>query len=390
MTSDEERLLASIDEQETVRLLQELVRAPSGNPPGNEEAAARVLGSYLWSAGLDPEFREVQPGRPNLVARMGAAGGPTLLLNGHLDTMPHGVGWTVDPHGGEIRDGYLYGLGSADQKAGVAAMAAAAVAVQRAGVPLRGALVLSGVIDEEGAGLGATALVRGGLRADWAIITEPTELAIVNQSNGQINFELTFRGTAGHGSTPEVGHNAIYDAACTIAELEHEARRLRERSHPVVGPSTLNVGTIQGGTVTSIIPAECRVTVDRRVIPGDSVEQAVGEMDALLERLRGERPAMRVERRTMMAIPPVDVAEDLPVSVALRGAAEEVLGAAPGFGGLRGTTDAATFDSAGIPTLIFGPGSLSGAAHQADERVSLGELRAATRILALTIVRLLT
>ena len=389
MTADAQ-VLAQVDDAATLALLRALVRTPSANPPGDEAAAARVLADFLQAAGLEPRLEEVSPGRPNLAAALGpAAPGPTLLLNGHLDTMPAGPGWSVDPYGGLVRDGFLWGLGAADQKAGVAAMAAAAVAVLRAGLPLRGRLLLTAVVDEEGAGRGAQVLVERGLRADWAIITEPTELEIVNASNGQINFELTVHGAAAHGSTPEAGHNAIYDAARLVAALEREAQRLRPRAHPVVGPTSLNVGTIQGGSVTSIVPAQCTVTVDRRVIPGETVAQAVAEMDALLEGLRRAHPSLRVERRTRMAIPPVDVSPDLPVSRALHDALATLTGRAPVFGGLRGTTDAATFDAAGIPTLIFGPGSLARAAHQADERVSLAELHLATRALALTIVRLL-
>ena len=311
------------------------------------------------------------------------------MLNGHLDTMPAGPGWTTDPLGGIVRDGSLFGLGAADQKSGLAAMAVAAAAVRRASLPLRGRLLLTGVVDEEGAGLGARRLVEQGLHADCAVITEPTELGLVRASNGQLNVELVVHGQSAHGSTPESGRNAIDAAARVILALGEHASRLRARTHPLIGPTTLNVGTIQGGLVTSIVPAECRFTVDRRVIPGDSIDGAIADLDQLLDRLRAQDPTLEVERRVMMAVPPVEVSEDLPLCRIIRETTARILGRDLGHTGLRGTTDAATFQSAGIPTVIFGPGSLSKAAHRADESVPLAELHAATRILALSVGRFL-
>ena len=197
------------------------------------------------------------------------------------------------------------------------------------------------------------------------------------------------RGTSAHGSAPESGKNAIEAAARIIVALGDQARRLGARVHPLIGPTTLNVGTIHGGLVTSIVPAECRVTVDRRVIPGDTVDSAIADLDELLRQLRAEDPSLEVERRVMMAVPPVEVPEDLPLCGIIRDATARVLGRDLGFAGMRGSTDAATFQSAGIPTLIFGPGSLSKAAHRANEWVPLAELYAATRILALSVVRFL-
>lgn len=390
MTSTEHRVLASIDPDETIELLRALVRCPSANPPGGESEVAAVLADFLRAAGLEPHLREVAPERANLVATLDQGqAGPTLMFNGHLDTMPAGPGWTANPHGAEVRDGRMFGLGAADQKSGLAAMAVAAKALRRADMSLRGRLLLTGVIDEEGHGVGARKLVEDGIRADWAVITEPTELGLVRAGNGQINFEVIVRGEAAHGSTPEAGRNAIDGAARLVVALQEEARRLGARRHPLSGPTTLNVGTIQGGLVTSIVPAECRVTVDRRVIPGETVERAIAEFDAVLARRRAEDPDLRFERLVVMAVPPIDVPEDAVLCQVMRRAIVAELGIDPGFAGMRGTTDAATFEAAGIPTLIFGPGSLTKAAHRADESVSLAEVHAAARILALTAVRFL-
>jgi acetylornithine deacetylase/succinyl-diaminopimelate desuccinylase-like protein len=197
------------------------------------------------------------------------------------------------------------------------------------------------------------------------------------------------RGKSAHGSTPESGKNAIEAAARLILALGEPARRLSARVHPLIGPTTLNVGTIHGGLVTSIVPAECRLTVDRRVIPGDTVDGATVDLDELHYQLRAQDSTLEVERRVMMALPPVEVPEDLPLCRIIRDTTARILGRDLGYTGMRGSTDTATFQSAGIPTLIFGPGSLSKAAHRPDESVPLVELHAAARILALNIVRFL-
>lgn len=390
MRLPDDEVLARIDDAETLDLLRQLVRTPSGNPPGGEARVAEVLAAFLAARGFESRLHEIEPGRANLTAGFDTGRpGLTLMLNGHLDTMPAGPGWTTDPFDPVVRDGHLFGLGAADQKSGLAAMAVAATAVRRAKLPIRGRLLLTGVVDEEGSGLGARRLVEQGLHADCAVITEPTELGLVRVSNGQVNLELLVRGKSAHGSTPESGKNAIEAAARVIVALGEQARRLRARVHPLIGPTTLNVGTIHGGLVTSIVPAECRVTVDRRVIPGDSIDDAVADLDELLEQLRALDPTLEVERRVMMAVPPVEVPEELPLCRIMRDTTAQILGKDLGYSGLRGSTDAATFQSAGIPTLIFGPGSLSKAAHRANESVPLAELHAAARILALSVVRFL-
>jgi succinyl-diaminopimelate desuccinylase len=390
MRSPDDEVLARIDDAEALDLLRQLVRTPSANPPGAEARVAEVLAGFLEARGFECRLHEIEPGRANLTAGFDTGyPGPTLMLNGHLDTMPAGPGWTTDPFDPVVRDGHLFGLGAADQKSGLAAMAVAATAVRGTKLPIRGRLFLTGVVDEEGSGLGARRLVEQGLHADCAIITEPTELGLVRVSNGQVNLELLVRGKSAHGSTPESGKNAIEAAARVIVALGEQARRLRARVHPLIGPTTLNVGTIQGGLVTSIVPAECRVTVDRRVIPGDSIDGAVADLDELLEQLRALDPTLEIERRVMMAVPPVEVPEELPLCRIIRDTTARILGKDLGYSGLRGSTDAATFQSAGIPTLIFGPGSLSKAAHRANESVPLAELHAAARILALSVVRFL-
>lgn len=383
-----DRVLAAVDDDETLSLLARLIETPSHNPPGDEAAAAAVLGGFLASAGITPATHEVSPGRPNLEAALGPGGGRVLLFNGHTDTMPPGPGWTTDPYRAHQAGGRVYGLGACDMKAGLAAMAGAMAAVARSGAPLRGQVVFDAVADEEATGAGTKATLRAGRAADWGVIAEPTGLQLARAGNGQVNFTVTFLGEAGHGSTPESGHNAIYDAAAFIQLVEREAARLAGQAHPLTGPASYSVGVISGGVRTSIIPSECTVGVDRRIIPGQTVAEAVADLGGLLGLVRGVRSGTSARSSVDVDYEPFEVAERMPLCTALSEAAAVVCGRPAGFAGLRATTDAVFLCEAGIPTVVIGPGSLA-QAHRPDEYVELLQLQQATRVFALTIVGLL-
>jgi acetylornithine deacetylase/succinyl-diaminopimelate desuccinylase family protein len=383
-----DQVLAAVDDDETVSLLARLIETPSHNPPGDEAATAAALGGFLASAGITPATHEVSPGRPNLEASLGPGGGRVLLFNGHTDTMPPGPGWSTDPYRAHRSGGRLYGLGACDMKAGLAAMAGAMAAVARSGAPLRGQVVLDAVADEEATGAGTKATVRAGRAANWGVIAEPTGLQLVRAGNGQVNFTVTFLGEAGHGSTPEDGHNAIYDAAAFIRLVERDAARLAGELHPLTGPASYSVGVISGGVRTSIIPSECTVGVDRRIVPGQTVAEAVADLNDLLGVALGVRTGARARSSVDVDYEPFEVAERLPLCTALSEATAVVCGHPAGFAGLRATTDAVFLCEAGIPTVVFGPGSIA-QAHRPDEYVEVCQVQQATRVFALTIARLL-
>ena len=382
------QVLAAVDDDETLSLLARLIETPSHNPPGDEAATAAVLGGFLASAGITPATHEVSPGRPNLEAALGPGDGQVLLFNGHTDTMPPGPGWSTDPYRAHRSGDRVYGLGACDMKAGLAAMAGAMAAVARSGAPLRGQVVLDAVADEEATGAGTKATVRAGRAADWGVIAEPTGLRLVRAGNGQVNFTVTFLGEAGHGSTPEDGHNAIYDAAAFIRLVERDAARLADDLHPLTGPASYNVGVISGGVRTSIIPSECTVGVDRRIIPGQTVAEAVADLKDLLGLVLGVRTGARARSSVDVDYEPFEVAERMPLCTVLSEATAVVCGHPAGFAGLRATTDAVFLCEAGIPTVVFGPGSIA-QAHRPDEYVEVCQVQQATRVFALTIVRLL-
>jgi acetylornithine deacetylase/succinyl-diaminopimelate desuccinylase family protein len=402
-------VLRSIDWEGVVRLLRELVAAPSENPPGEEAAVVAVLRHWLERAGLAVTVDEVAPGRPNLSVALGDGPGPVLLLNAHTDTMPTGDGWTRDPFGGIVEAGRLYGRGACDAKGGLAALVGAMLAVRNAGIRLSGRAVLDAVIDEEAGAAGTRRAIERGRRADWAIVTEPTELRVVRLGTGQVDLEVDVRGRAAHGSTPEVGRSAISDAAALVAAIEADNARLAALAHRHIGPASWSVGTIEGGIQTSIVPASCRMTVDRRLLPGQRTEEATHDLDRIIERVRARRPGLDARCRSFLEIPAFETPANAPVARALRRAVRDVgregeaEGSATGRGsgaravprgpgglaGMRATSDAAWLVEAGIPTVVFGPGSIAESAHRPDEFVPLDEVLAATRAVALTIVRLL-
>jgi acetylornithine deacetylase len=390
MRETAEKILPYIDADRLTRLAQDMVRIPSDNPPGREAALARFLAEYLTRAGLAPEVREVAPDRPNVVARLrGAAARPHLILNGHIDALPPGDGWTRDPYGGEILEGRLYGRGATDMKGPVASLIAAVEAVKRSGVPLRGSVTLTAVVDEEGTQEGTRRLVQEGVVGDFAIVAEPTEFLPVAAHKGDMYIEVATQGREAHASTPQAGINAIDQMADIVVELRGLADRLRERRHPLVGSPTLSVGTIEGGMLTPMVPGRCRITIDRRVLPNEAPPDAVQQVREAIDRVRHRRPDLQADVRMLAFAPPMETDSGNPLVSSLRAATGRILGRDPGVHGWAATCDANLLVNEGkTPTVVFGPGSIADQAHKPDESVAIEELIAAAKIYAVVIMDL--
>jgi acetylornithine deacetylase len=369
-------------------LTRALVRVDSRNPtlvPGapGEGPAAAVLAGVLAAWGGRVELVEVAPGRPNVVARFGRAepGAPTLMLNGHLDV----VGTEAMSHpafAADEREGLLYGRGSADMKGGVAAMCAAAARAAAAGV--RGEVVVAAVIDEEYESLGTRALLASGVRADAAVVGEPTRLALAPAHRGFAWIEAEFRGRAAHGSRYDIGVDAVRHAGLVLAELDAlDADELPRRpAHPLLGRPSVHAATIAGGVGWSTYPERCVLRVERRTLPGETAADALAEIEALCARVRARRPELEVTLRLETAQVPSDVPTDAPIARAVAAAAEAVAGAAPRVEGLSAWTDAALLNEAGIPAVCYGPGDIA-LAHAAAEWVPLAEVDEAAAALTL-------
>ena len=375
-----------MQQEDAVALTSALVKIDSRNPtlsadgPG-ERNVAHALAGVLEDWGFSVELSDSVSGRPNLVARIGPSDTPALMFAGHLDTV--GVeGMTHDPWSGDIADGKLYGRGSCDMKSGVAAMCAAAVrAARQAGDGARRQVVIAAVTDEEYESLGMRAVLDAGLRAEMAILTEPTRLAICPAHRGFVWTEIEFIGRAAHGSRYDVGIDAIRHAGLVLAELDElDAGPLHARSHRLLGRPSLHASTIVGGIGMSTYPDRCILRVERRTIPGETADDSLAELRSACESVRARRPELEAIVRLIAAQEPSDVAVDSPVVLAVASALEAEKLPAP-VEGLSAWTDAALLNAAGIPAICFGPGDIA-LAHAAEEFVPVDEIGKATAVLA--------
>ena len=380
-----------VDKDETTALLSDLVRIPSVNPTGTEAEIARFI--YDWSRknGLEATLDEKLPGRPNVyVTLKGSKTKPRILFNGHLDVVPVGAGWKHDPFGAEIEGDRLYGRGSSDMKAGLAAALVAAKTLAASNAKLNGEIVIDGVIDEEGPGRGTVQALKRGIHAQYGVVCEPTRLQVVTASKGAVDFELTVRGRAAHSSAPHEGLNSIYKMMDVIAGLQRYSRSLRGRSHKLLGHPTLSVDMIQGGVSTWIVPESCSIIADRRTLPGETVEAVSREIEAVVRKMRRDDPGLLVELRYTQQDTSSEVSADEEIVRSFQKECATVLHKRVGVSGLSGTTDARfMINDYKIPTVIFGPGDLS-LAHKPDEYASLSEVRKAAQIYAGVARRLLS
>jgi len=367
---------------DAVALARALIQIDSRNPtlapdsPG-EGDCARTLASVLDDWGFSVELMESVPGRPNVVARIGPRNAPALMLNGHLDVV--GVeGMIHNPFSAQLRGDRIYGRGSADMKGGVAAMCAAAVKGAHADSSRQ--ILVTAVVDEEYESLGMRALLADGIRADAAIITEPTRLAICPAHRGFVWMDIVVTGKAAHGSRYDIGVDAITHAGLLLAELE-KLERTRESGprHQLLGRGSLHASKIQGGVGMSTYPELCNLAIERRTLPGESAEKAMGEIRDACDRVRSEHPRFAARVTLNTAQLPSDVPVDSPIVERLRGALERE-GVPVKIEGLSAWTDAAPLNEAGIPTICFGPGDIA-LAHAAEEFVPIEEIDVATRVL---------
>ncbi|HMC56622.1 MAG TPA: ArgE/DapE family deacylase [Gemmatimonadaceae bacterium] len=365
-----------------VALLRELVHIDSRNPslvagaPGEQEAAT-FMADVLREWGLHAELRDAAPGRPNVIAiARGSGGGRSLMLNGHLDIV--GIeGMVHAPFDALERSDRIYGRGACDMKGGVAAMCAAAA---RVGGATRGDVIVTAVVDEEWRSIGTSALLRSGVRADAAIVTEPTGLAIMPAHRGFAWLEVRVDGRAAHGSRWDIGVDAIRHAGLLLAELDRvDGELLPLRTHPLLGRPSLHASTIEGGLGLSTYPDRCVFRIERRTIPGESGDDARRDVEQACDRVRARHPGFHAQVELLFAQPPSDVSTDAPIVGHLtRILADRGLSTAPL--GMSAWTDAALLNAAGIPAICFGPGDM-GLAHAAEEYIPIEQTRQAASIL---------
>jgi acetylornithine deacetylase/succinyl-diaminopimelate desuccinylase family protein len=386
----------ALDTAEIVELASELVAIESHrDAPGREGPCAERIAARFAEWGMGAELVPVLDGRPNVVCSLrGSGGGASLMLNGHIDTVP-AYDMDIAPFAPEVADGLLFGRGTVDMKGALACMMVAMRLLKDSGVALRGDLLFTGVINEEDRSEGTEYLVRNGPKADRCVVGEPTGLAIMAGHRGLEWLEFEFKGKAAHGGTPEKGVNAISMAARFIRRVEDElVPELRRRVHPIIGPAVMNFGVIKGGTQPSSVADRCVLQVDRRWIPAERLERVLGEYEDILKALRDEDPSFSCEMSRMesnmatMDHRPMEIATSDPLVTGLRGVLSDLGIPDPRIAAFGGWTDASLISNfGGTPVLVFGPGDLS-VAHSRREYVPVAELRTATLAYALLAARI--
>ncbi len=365
-----------------IALLSDLVRIESINPDltstgSGEAAVAAYVADWLRRAGIDTVVEDVRDGRPNVVARVpGSGGGRTLMLNGHLDTV--GITGMTDPLTPRIADGRMYGRGTYDMKAGVAACMLALVAAKQRQTPLRGDVIFTAVMDEEVAGQGTRAIAAR-YKADGALIAEPTELELVVAHRGFVWHEIETHGVAAHGSMPELGVDAIARMGRVLVALEDLGREMATRpAHPLLKTGSLHAGLIRGGQEPSSYPASCVLSLERRTLPGETAESVDAEYRAILERLASADPTFSATMTNTLAYGPMETDPQGPLAQTVRAAASMVLGHEPITAGAPYWTDGATLGEVGIPAVLFGPSGTG--AHAFEEWVDLASVKQCVEI----------
>ena len=418
-----EALYARIAERvdDLIELTQALIRIPTVNPPGDAyRACAELIGERLARRGFTVQYLRAEGAvgdserypRVNVVARHDSGRpGPCVHINGHIDVVTPGAGWSVDPFGGEVRDGRIYGRGSCDMKGGLAAGIVALETLLDAVPALPGSVEVSGTVDEESGGYGGVAfLARAGYfsrpRVDHVIIPEPLDVDRVCLGHRGVWWaEVETLGRIAHGSMPFLGESAIRHMGAFMAALEDELYpRLASRSTqmPVVPEgarqSTLNLNSIHGGLgeehdglPSPLVADSCRLVLDRRFLIEEDLTAVQAEVRDILEALARERPGFRYRLREIMAVQPTMTEPDAPVVRAVDAEIRTVLGRES-----RHVVSPGTYDQKHIARLghlhdciAYGPGILD-LAHQPDEYVLIEDLQHAAQVMAGASLRLLT
>lgn len=388
---DLQDIFTKISATEIAQITSDLVRFDTTNPPGNERQAVEYLAGILKPLGFECQLIEHDPQRATLCAALKGSGERgALVLNGHVDVVPVGAGsWQHPPFAGVIENGKVWGRGSADMKGGVAAMIGAAKALAQAHLPLKGDLILAATAGEEVNMMGARSLAALPAAKHWqaVIISEPTSNQLGLAERGVFWPEITTYGKTAHGSTPELGINAVMMMVKLLSEFEK--LEIPFQPHPVLGNFTRSVNTIQGGVKVNVVPDQCSVMVDMRTLPGQDHAELLRLLEAFLARLESQIPNLKASIRLTYELPPAETSQDAePVQKFLMAAKNSCAMDTP-IVKVPFATEAAVFvPTLGVPTLILGPGDPA-LAHQPNEFVEIAAMEQAAKLYAAAAVEML-
>ncbi|CAM8644272.1 ArgE Acetylornithine deacetylase/Succinyl-diaminopimelate desuccinylase and related deacylases [Comamonadaceae bacterium] len=408
MTTPYEKLDAWIDAHfdEQVRFLQELVRVPTDTPPGNNAPHADRTAELLAAMGLQAEKHSVPASEvqaagmqsiTNLVVRRPySAGGITIGLNAHGDVVPPGEGWTHDPYGGEIADGNMYGRATAVSKSDFSSYTFAVRALESLGLPLQGGVELLFTYDEEfGGELGPGWLLEKGLTKPDLLLAAGFSYQVITAHNGCLQMEVTVHGKMAHAAIPESGVDALQGAVHILNALYAQNTLYKQVTSDVDGINHpyLNVGRIEGGTNTNVVPGKVVFKLDRRMIPEENPTEVEASIRKVIADAAAQVPGISVDiKRLLLANSMRPLAGNKPLVDALQKHGEALFGEPIPAMGTPLYTDVRLFSERGIPGVIYGAGPrtvLESHAKRADERVSLDDLRKATKVVARTLLDLL-
>ncbi len=381
--------------------LAQLVKIPSDNPPGDCAPHAERAAELLEALGFEVERHPVPEADcqangmvscTNLVVRQTFGPGPTVALNAHGDVVAPGEGWSHDPYGAEIVDGWMYGRGAAVSKSDFATYAYALLALKQSGASLAGTVELHLTYDEEAGGaIGPKWLIEQGISQPDFALSAGFSYAVVTAHNGCLHLEIEVRGRSAHAAKPETGHDAL-EAATAVLQALYRYRENLSRTVsdvPGIGSPQLTVGLIEGGINTNVVPDRVTLRLDRRLIPEESLDQAEADLRRVMEESVAGKAGITAEaRRIMVAEPFGPLAGVERLTEPLTRHATEVFGTEIGTTGIPLYTDARHYAAAGIPTVLYGAGPRTieeANAHRADERLPLDDLKRATLVVALAL-----
>ncbi|MES2687987.1 MAG: ArgE/DapE family deacylase [Pseudomonadota bacterium] len=405
--TDDNKLDAWIDAHfdEEVRFLQELIRVPTPTPPGNNAPHAERTAELLKAFGFEAETHPVPAAEveaygleslTNLIVRRPYGPGRTIALNAHGDVVPPGEGWTCDPFGGEIKDGNIYGRAAAVSKSDFATFTFAVRALESLGLPLKGGVELHFTYDEEfGGEMGPGWLLRNKLTRPDLLIAAGFSYEVVTAHNGCLQMEVTVHGKMAHAAIPASGVDALQGAVQILNALYAQNALYKKVSSQVAGITHpyLNVGRIEGGTNTNVVPGKVMFKLDRRMIPEENPAEVEATIRKVIADAAATCPGIQVEiKRMLLANAMKPLPGNQPLVEAIQKHGQAVFGETIPAMGTPLYTDVRLYAEAGIPGVIYGAGPrtvLESHAKRADERLALDDLRKATKVIARTLHELL-